>query len=214
MVRFLGIAAFCGMVNLACGIMALLQGWSYGNCYPFRREKGTAFLLTADVKKWMIVSYIPKVLFVVLCDCLLGKVRAIGEYHRTILIYCALLDSILVAGWFNRAIHTVIRLSKEKPVSEADLEQHIKAKLRAARRAYPEPVYLCRIEETRTRKGFWTYETWSVCVEEQEEGQVILNEPIAKRDRYRYFDGEVIRLLHRFEKVTAEKSSPAQRKER
>lgn len=176
--------------------------------FPGRYDsKISPFLLTIDGEKWALLHYIIDVPLCFACYHCLGH---IGAKDRLVIVWCVLTGAfVLLSFWIHRASNTVIRLSNTKAVSTADLERHLKSKLRSAQKKFPEPQYLCEIIENKSRNLFWTHEEWTIIVSAESNSEVVLEKAIANRVRYRYYDGAVIELIDRFAGIHGTTSNPA-----
>lgn len=213
-IRYLLVATMFGVIHAFSFLAAYDIDRKYRKMtYRFKRTeesgikriltipKKSPFLLTVDGELWSIATYAVNVLLFILGDCLIRNLTDLNEKSRFLILWSILAGMMcLLSFWMHRAADTVIKLSKTKVVSDADFEHHVKGKLREARKAYPAPRYSCEMTAVKEQKVFWTHEVWIV-VARNETGELVLEESVAKRDWYRYYDGAVIQLLGRFERI-------------
>ena len=177
--------------------------------FPKRYDPQTSpFLLTIDGEKWALLHYIIDVPLCFACYYWLEAIPFISEKDRLWIVWVTS-ETIfaLLSFWMHRASNTVIQLSRTKFVSPADLEQHIKSKLKSAKKSFSEQQYCSEIVKEMRRKRFWIYEEWAIIVTTENRTKVILKKIIATRTSYRYYDGAVIELIDRFTSISGRENT-------
>ena len=217
---FLGIVLISCVIHFSIYMAAYYNNLRYANILAYRFKhmtvrgfksilimpKNTLPLLTIEGELWAILHFGFDIVLI-FCGYLAGIVTSTNVIPVFAVIWLVLeVLFLFLSFWIHYATNEVIKLSKEAIISDAAFEQHIRSKLRSARKTYPQPQYSTNTSVVEHKSLFWKHESWYITVSDTYTLEIVLEKIVAKRDWYRYYDAPLTQLIERFSPVNTHKS--------